>query len=91
MFFGIVGFCVRIVLFRFRFYAICLVLNRERRLFFAENDVVGGGENVDKFKVLVHHTDFVFVSIFGGKNAHFLAVYENTAFILTINAYNHIH
>lgn len=65
MFVGIVVIGLLILYFGVFFYELCLLDNGKIGCFFAQNNVVRGSENVYEFEVLMHHSDFVLVGVFG--------------------------
>ncbi len=57
----------------------------------AENDILGCRKDVDQLKVLVHHTDLIFVRVLGGTDNCGFPVNEDFSLVGKINSRYHIH
>ena len=57
----------------------------------AQDDVLGGGEDVDQLEVLVDHTDLMGEGILGGGDDHLTAVHQNGSLVGEIDAGDHVH
>ena len=57
----------------------------------AQNDVLGGGKEIDQLEVLMDHTDTEVESILGGSNGHRLIMDVDLSLIGEIDAGEHIH
>ena len=56
-----------------------------------QDDVFGGGKDVNQLEVLVDHTDPMGEGILGGGDDHLLAVHENGPLVGEIDAGDHVH